>query len=85
MKISSSLKARKVRPNAEPVSLFRKKNMRAAKNKVRRRNDHLLSIPMPNSLMLGMPGMPKGPLVSDIQLFIREKTTTWMPRVHIMK
>lgn len=85
MKISSSLNARKVRPNEEPVSFFRKRNIRAVKNSVRSRKAGLLSIPRPKSWMLGIPGMPKGPLVSDIQLFISEKITTWMPKVQMMK
>ena len=45
------------------------------------RNGILLSNAKAQSEIEGMPGMPNGPLVMSIRLFINENKITWMPKV----
>lgn len=76
VKISSSLNERKIRPKDDRVIYLNIRKTAMAKSQVNIKNDSLLSIGKPTNFMAGIPGMPRGPLVSDIQLFIIEKTIT---------
>ena len=61
VKISSSLNDRNVRPNEEPVSFLRKKNIRATKKSVKNRNAYLLA-------KFRNPALNKSYLVPDVVL-----------------